>query len=86
MSLDTVRNFYEQRIFEHIKTRFKKEKDQEYLADLACVALNHLPPKYYRHQVDMLFYMSPIEHKEMDEKVTKALDDAVKFIAKKTQI
>ena len=80
MSFETIRNYYEQMVIKQIQQRFRKEKNQEYLADVACVALNHLPPRYYRHEVDMLFYMSPVERTEMEDKIETAIDNAVKFI------
>ena len=41
------------------------------LADVACVALNRLPARYVRHDVDMVFYLTEQERKvinvSMDE-------------------
>ena len=53
---------------------------QEQLSDIACVALNHLPPRYVRHTVDMSFYTSPQEKQEMDKKVDLAILNATEFV------
>jgi hypothetical protein len=45
------------------------------LADVACVALNRLAPRYIRHEVDMAFYLS---ERERDD-TQRADNDAVKF-------
>ena len=50
---------------------------------MACVALKHLPPRYIRHDVDMIFYLSPIERQEMEEKVMQAIETAVQVIKEK---
>ncbi|MEH6470780.1 MAG: late competence development ComFB family protein, partial [Halopseudomonas sp.] len=55
-------------------------QDIEDLADIACVALNHLPPRYFRHEIDMAFYLSPTEYKEMKDKVDKAVSDAIAYV------
>lgn len=85
-SFDTIRNYYEKIVIEHVRnTLGKKIKDQEYLADVACVALNQLPPRYIRYEVDMIFYLSPVERKEIEEKISVAIEEAVKLIAEKNK-
>ena len=81
MHFDSVRNFYEKLVCERVASIVgRKSVDNDYLEDVACVTLNHLPPRYIRHEVDMIFYLSPIERKEMIEKVDKAISDAITFI------
>ena len=76
-----IRNYYEQLVAEEILQRLPGQKDTDYLADIACVALNHLPPRYIRHEVDMAFYMSPDELHQITERVRQAVADAIDFIA-----
>ena len=45
------------------------------LCDVACVALNRLPPRYIRHEVDLAFYLTEKERGE----VGRAVDEAVRF-------
>ncbi len=86
MSFETIRNYYEHLVMQRIMDTLGKQSlapDSEYLADVACVALNHLPPRYMRHEVDMAFYVSPQERNEIILKVNDAVDFAVRFIAQR---
>lgn len=78
---NNIRNYYEQLVAEEIVTRLDEGEDPGYLADIACVALNHLPPRYIRHEVDMAFYMSPNELHEISQRVKEAVTQAIEFIA-----
>lgn len=79
--LANVHNFYEKQVTESIlKTNPRAIKDSEFLADVSCVALNHLPPRYIRHDVDMNFFMSPVEREEIANKVQNAVDHAIDFV------
>jgi len=81
MHFDSVRNYYEKLVCERVAHVVgRKVVDNDYLEDVACVTLNHLPPRYIRHEVDMIFYLSPIEREEMVQKVDDAIVDAVTFI------
>ena len=46
------------------------------LEDMACIALNHLPPKYFRHGVDLLYYMSPDERVALEMRIDEAIKSA----------
>ncbi|MCH7342448.1 late competence development ComFB family protein [Pelomonas sp. CA6] len=50
------------------------------LVDVACVALNRLPPRYIRHQVDYAFYLTQSERLESDAAVKEAVDYAFNFV------
>jgi len=81
--LDTahVHNYYELLVSEMVLAANPRAKeDSEFLADVSCVALNHLPPRYIRHDVDMNFFMSPVEREETHNKVKMAVDDAIEFV------
>ncbi|MGA9027518.1 MAG: late competence development ComFB family protein [Steroidobacteraceae bacterium] len=54
--------------------------DPELLADVACVALNRLPPRYIRHKVDMDFYMSADERRRREAAVKAAVEFAFGFV------
>ena len=76
-----VQNYYEKLVSEAIMLEAPLLlMDADQLADIACVALNHLPPRYYRHEVDMAFYMSPHEHEVINEKVDQAVTNAIAFV------
>ncbi len=79
--LDSIHNYYEGMVFEALQRKLTdKYGNNDYIADIACVALNHLPPRYIRHDVDMAFYLSPNERQEMMDKVDTAVDKAIKFV------
>jgi len=63
-----------------MNTHQRARNDADFLADVSCVALNHLPPRYIRHDVDMSFFMSPVELQEISIKVQKAVDNAITFV------
>jgi hypothetical protein len=79
--LDSIHNYYEGLVFESLQKKLpERYGNNDYIADIACVALNHLPPRYIRHDVDMVFYLSPNERLEMLEKVQGAVDQAIVFV------
>jgi competence protein ComFB len=79
--LDTIHNYYEHMVLEEIQRQLSNSPfDTGLFADIACVALNHLPPRYIRYDVDMAFYLSPKESIEMEEKVAAAVREAIQFV------
>ncbi len=89
MAMDTVHNYYERLVFNEIKEHYTdKIEDENTLADMACLALNRLAPRYIRYDIDMSFYMSGAEHLEIEKRVSKAVRKAYKRIKnpKKTSV
>lgn len=83
---DSVHNYYERFVFEQIlRASDLAAEDANFFADVACVALNHLPPRYVRFDVDMSFFLSPQEMDEMADKVANAVNDALAYVAGRTQ-
>lgn len=79
--LDSIHNYYEGLVYEEIKHLLPDQYgNNDYVADIACVALNHLPPRYIRHDVDMAFYLSPKERQEILDKVSDEVKKAIKFV------
>lgn len=56
------------------------EADPELLADVACVALNRLPPRYIRHAVDYSFYLTEQERHDVDAAIKEAVSHAFEFV------
>ena len=52
--------------------------DPDYLEDVACVALNQLPARYVRHEVDLAFYIPVEERLEMERAVAQAVARAAR--------
>jgi len=79
---NSINNWYEHMVFEKL-IEFANEDaslDDDQWSDIACVALNHLPPRYVRHTVDMNFYTSPQEAREMEGRIDKAIKNAIEFV------
>ena len=76
----SIHNYYENQVVEEVLLAVAAGTDEESVADIACVALNHLPPRYIRHDVDMRFYLSPEERAEIERKVKVAVKDAIRFV------
>lgn len=83
-NLDSVHNYYEHMVIGEIHKQIgNKTVGTDFIADVACVALNHLPPRYIRYDVDMAFYLSPKESQEMEEKVGQSVREALAFVEKR---
>ena len=54
--------------------------DAGLLADVACVALNRLPPRYIRHEVDFAFYLTEKERAANARLVAEAVQFAFEFV------
>jgi hypothetical protein len=79
--LDNIQNYYETLVIETLAKEIEgQDFDEDMLTDVLCIALNHLPPRYIRHEVDMYFYTSPMERKEVEEKAKKAVDSALEYV------
>ncbi|TVZ39587.1 late competence development protein ComFB [Alteromonadaceae bacterium 2753L.S.0a.02] len=78
---DSVHNYYEHLVIDQLlRSNDRAKTDAEFMADVTCVALNRLPPRYVRHDVDMTFFLSPAEMEEMHNKVALAVNDAVAYV------
>ena len=55
-------------------------EESDLLADVACVALNRLQPRYIRHAVDFAFYMSDRERAAYRKEIAEAVDFAFGFV------
>ena len=81
MSMETVHNYYERLVFNEIKEHYVDVLDDENkLADMACIALNRITPRYIRYDIDMSFYMSIDEHIDVERRVSKAVRKAYKKV------
>lgn len=78
---DDIHNYYEKLVLDHIvELELDKNHDAEYLADLCCISLNLLPPRYIRFEVDMAFYLPQSERFEMMMRVREAVKRATEFL------
>lgn len=76
-----ITNYYERLVVEELNAReVLRELDEGMLADIACVALNRLPVRYYRHPVDMAFYLGVAEQRDMAVMVSESVDYAIELV------
>jgi hypothetical protein len=81
---DDISNFYEHIMIERLAIMgVDKNKNSDYIADLSCIVLNNLPPRYIRYQVDMAFYLPQHERIEMEIKVKESIDRAMAYLDSK---
>lgn len=60
--------------------------NNDLLCDVACVALNRLPPRYIRHEVDFSFYLTEHERLEIDNAIGEAVSYAFNFVQARTAL
>lgn len=80
---ESIRNHYEQPVLQMVHSmapQYPMAVANNLLADVACVALNRLPPRYIRHPVDLAFYMSEKERTESERAVEEAVQYAFGFV------
>ena len=85
MAFDNINNYFEKLVFDVIQEKINDEQienDEDYLGDIACVALNQLPSRYVRHNVDMVFYMTSEERDQNQVVVEDAVAMAVDYVDK----
>ncbi|MAD17292.1 MAG: competence protein ComFB [Alteromonadaceae bacterium] len=81
---DDIHNYYEHLVLEHIaELKLPLASDEDYIADLCCLALNQLPPRYIRYEVDMSFYLAQSERQQMEMNTQDAVNKAIQFLDKK---
>jgi hypothetical protein len=90
MIFSQVHNYHEKAIYRLVAERAERYPDlaarPELLADVACVALNRLPPRYIRSDVDMAFYMVDAEFVRQQTAEKKAVDYAFEFVRSRAEL
>ncbi|OQW89204.1 MAG: hypothetical protein BWK72_04440 [Rhodoferax ferrireducens] len=86
INFEQVHNYFERVVFEAVAKMAGSypEFSADMLADVACVALNRLPARYLRHDVDMMFYLTETERHVMDDSLQDALSFAFGFVGDRT--
>ena len=85
INFEQVHNYFERIIFEDVARLSGSYPDYsaDMLADVACVALNRLPARYVRHDVDMMFYLTEQERHAIEESLNEVLAFAFKFVGER---
>lgn len=84
MDTASIHNFYEKAVFASVLEQAQHhphlQDNDDTLADIACVALNKLPPRYIRHEVDFAFYLTDKERSENELAIAAAVGFAFEFV------
>ena len=85
-NFEQVHNYFERLVFEEVARRAQAYPDfnADMLADVTCVALNRLPARYVRHDVDMMFYLTEHERHAIEQSMAEALAFAFGFVGERT--
>ena len=85
MAFTSINNYFEKLVFDVIQEKLYEtelDNNEDFLADIACVALNLLPSRYVRHNVDMVFYMTTEEREQNQILVEDAVIMAINYVKK----
>jgi Late competence development protein ComFB len=84
-NFEQVHNYYERLVSEEIVRRSAQSDDftTDMLADVFCVALNRLPARYVRHDVDLMFYLTEHERNAIELSMAAAIDFAFSYVAQR---
>jgi hypothetical protein len=83
MNFENLHNYYEKLVLERLQKEVLERQgitDDDLLEDVACIALNRLPTRYVRHDVDTAFFMSDEERTHMEKQVAAAVDAALDYV------
>lgn len=78
----SIQNYYEGEVthqIEQMAAQFPQFNEAD-LLDVTCIALNKFPAKYYRHGIDLKFYMTNSEQREIETKVSEAIHEAAAIV------
>jgi hypothetical protein len=88
MDFASLTNFHERLVFDYIASDLLDrypEQDEDFFLDVACYALNRLPGRYIRHEIDMVYFLGEEERAEIEDRVTRVVDDAAAFIQERSR-
>ena len=84
MDFSSVHNTHEQTIFDAVvaaASRYPAVADEvDLLADVACVALNRMPPHYIRHSADLAFFSTDKERQATKRNIEESVDFAFGYV------
>ena len=83
MAFDNIHNYYEHLVLQRLNDMVQADfidTEQNFLEDVACVALNQLPARYVRYDIDMVYYMTSKEREQIEYEVHKAVSAAVDYV------
>lgn len=88
MNFDDIHNYYERLVINYIvevAAPAQDITDDDLIVDIACIALNRLPARYIRHDVDMAFFLTSDEREKMQTLVIDEVANAIKVVLSRQQ-
>ena len=85
LNFEPIHNYYDRLVFEEVARLSESHPNftSDMLADVACVALNRLPARYVRHDVDMMFYLTEQERHAIEQSMEEGLAFAFAFVGER---
>ena len=85
INFEQVHNYYERLVLEDVVRLSNRYPDfnDDMLADVACIALNQLPARYVRHDVDLMFFLTEKDRQHIEQSIDAALKYAFSFVAER---
>jgi len=85
INFEQVHNYYERLILEDVVRLSYQHPEftDDMLADVACIALNRLPARYVRHDVDLMFFLTEKERQYIEQSIDAALTHAFAFVSER---
>jgi len=84
MDFSSVHNVHETAVFSAVNDVAPKYPaiagNAELLADVACVALNRVMPRYIRHSADLAFFLTDKERSETARSIAESVDFAFGYV------
>ena len=88
MNFSSVHNYYEQLVFEEIRLNTQRHgitNGSDVAEDIACVALNKLPTRYIRYDIDLAFYLTSEERNTLEQSVREAVAEAIDYVMSRSR-
>ncbi len=81
--MPNINNYYERLVVDQLWNMVQKTKEsmtQDFIDDVACLALNRLPACYVRSMVDKSSYITDKTYQEMEKEVAEAINQAIEQV------
>ncbi len=78
-----ISNYYEHLVTDQLWKMIEDNAEpltQTFIEDVACLALNKLPPSYVRSRVDKAASLTVKDSQEMSEAVAKAIAESIELV------
>ncbi|AHK79859.1 competence protein ComFB [Ectothiorhodospira haloalkaliphila] len=87
--IGNIQNYYEHLVYDrirHVLLELGDALDTTHMDDLACVALNRLPPRYVRFSVDLTTRLTDEDWELISSQVNEAVDYAMRTTGRRQEI